>query len=188
MSLKILRDVEGSAISVIDIDATISHQIKMSATLTDHTIEDGSVITDHAVKQPTEITVTGFVSNFPGSLVTGGLSIIPQRDDTRRQTAYQALKELMATTERVQVQDELDLYESYAMTDLVIPRDAETHNGIQFTATFRKVVVIATQDVEIAAADAPLVSPAADVGTVTADDSTVEEEAQGSLLHQALFQ
>lgn len=183
MSVTILRNVDGVEVQVLKLDAVISHRIEYTSSLTEHALEDGTTVADHAIKQPHQIIVEGYVSNFPVTMLAGG--ILPFRDDGRGKTAYQALKELVLKTERVTVQDKLDQYTSMALIELRIPRDGRTHHGLQFTATFRHVRLVATAEVEIAEANAPIAKPAADVGVETPEESASEEEAKGSLLYRA---
>ena len=182
MSLKIVRDVNGAAVEVLTLDAVIAHQIELTSSLTEHALEDGTTVVDHVIRQPDQVTVTGYVSSFPVTILTGG--IVPIRNFGRAKTAYQALKELMEKPERVSIQDALDQYSSMILTELRIPRDLATYNGIQFTGTFRKARFVATAEVEISTDD-PIAKEKADVGAVTPEDATTEETAQISLLYRA---
>jgi hypothetical protein len=181
MSVKIVRDVEGVAVEVVSLDAVISHEVQFTATVTEHALEDGSTVADHVIRQPDQITVTGYVSSTPVTILTGG--IVPIFSFGRVRTAYQAMKDLLDTKNRVTVSDELDQHTSMVLTELRIPRDVATYNGIQFTATFRKIRLVSSAEVEISADD-PIAAPAKDVGSVTPEASTPEETTQSSYLYQ----
>lgn len=185
MSVQIVRNVEGTNVEVIDLDATVSESIKLSAQVTEHALEDGTQIADHRIKAPLEITVEGWVSSYPVTMATGG--ILPNRDFGRARSAYAALKSLHDNGDRVTIIDELDTRESYVMTDLELPRDTNSYNGVRFTATFREVRVVESAIVELTEEDAPIVSPVSELGQVTADDASDKDEERASYLYGLIF-
>ena len=54
---------------VVVFDAVVNEDHAMSATVTEHPIEDGSIISDHVIQQPDQLTLRGIVSNSPINLV-----------------------------------------------------------------------------------------------------------------------
>lgn len=175
MTVKIIREVNGNNVAVVTLDAVIAEQIKFSSSVTEHKLEDGSTIADHKVINPTDITVTGFVSNYPVRIF--GAGIFPVRDDNRASAAYEALKNLVKGTERVTIIDRLEHHSSMLLTELSIPLDTMNYHGLRFEAIFRQVRLVQTRQVEISASDAPIAQPAEDRGVVTPQEPTPEAEA-----------
>jgi hypothetical protein len=184
MSIRLLRKVNGKLVEIVALDATLSHGIRRSAEITEYPVEEGSNVSDHKQNAPVAVTVDGFVSNNPVSLLSFGL--VPQQDDTRSKSAYDALVETFDNDELVQVQSELEIFDDMMMRSLDVPRDRATANALQFTAEFQKVERVGTLVVEVATDVEKLAPPAQDVGKQTATESTEEESNQSSLLLQAL--
>lgn len=180
MSVRLLRKVEKSLVEIIALDATLSHQIERSATATMHPIESGSKISDHIQIDPVVVTVTGFVSNNPVTFLSFGL--IPQQDQTRSKSAYDALVQTFENKDLVQVQSELDVFDDMAMTGLSVPRDRTNFHALQFTATFQKIKRVGTLVVELAEDVEQLAAPEQDLGKQNPVDPEPEEESQSSWL------
>lgn len=175
--VRMLRVVGKSRVEVYKFDAIISHQVSMRSTITEHPTEGGSTIAHNIRNEPIELTVTGFVSNFPVRL---GLGVLPARDNSRGRTAMEALEQIRDNKELVEIQDELRTYPNMAMGSIEFPRDSQTYHGLRFTATFREVKIVGVEVVELE--DAPdvqaVAAPAADLGKTTpasASDASVEQ-------------
>lgn len=180
MSVKLLRKVDTSLVEITALDATLSHQIQRTATATMHPIESGSKISDHVQLDPVVVTVTGFVSNNPVTFLSFGL--VPQQDQTRSKSAYDALVQTFDNKELVQVQSELEVFDDMVMTSLTVPRDRTNFNALQFTATFQKIKRVGTLVVELAEDVEELAAPEQDLGKQNPVDAEPEEETQGSWL------
>lgn len=185
MSVKLLRDINGTAVEIFSIDATPSHEIVLNSAITEHPVEGGATITDNIRKEPDEITVTGFVSNYP---LRVGLGLVPFRDDSRGRTALTALEEIRDNKERIQIQDNLKIWQSLAMRTLNIPRNQNTHNGLQFTASFRQIRIVGALLVELEDTADVLAeaSPASDLGKQTPTEAPDEVDEGASTLLRIL--
>jgi hypothetical protein len=183
--VKILRTVGTAKTEVIEMDAVISHNIRYSASVTDHPVADGATISDHVRLDPTDISLTGVVTNTPVTLLAGG--IIPTLDRSRSRSAYEALLEVYNGRELVQIEDGLDVFTDMLMYSLEVPRDRATYNALQFTASFRKIVKVGLKVVEISEDDQALAAESTDTGTQTPDEATPEQTSQASTLLQ-IFQ
>jgi hypothetical protein len=185
VSVRILREVGKKLLEVIVLDATISHDLSFSKTVTNNPIEEGSNVTDHAQHDPTEISVTGIVTNTPVTLLSGG--IVPTFVPSRSRTAYKALRQVFESDELVQIQDELDVFDSYMMSQLSIPRDTTNYNALQFTATFRKVVIVGTLTIALSEDAAEIAAPAENLGRVTPAAASPAAAGEASTLARLLF-
>ncbi len=179
-----LRKVNSSLVELVVLDATLSHSIDRTATATQHPIESGSKTTDHIQADPVTVTVVGFVSNNPVTLLSFGL--VPQQDDSRRKSAYDALVQTFDNKELVEVHSELEVFEDMAMTRLNVPRDRTNFNALQFTATFTKITKVGTLVVELEEDVEKLASPEQDLGKQTPADAQAEEEDNASTLVRLL--
>jgi hypothetical protein len=184
MSVKLLRKVDSSLIEITVLDATLSHSIDRTATATQHPIESGSKTTDHVQLDPVNVTVVGFVSNNPVTLLSFGL--VPQQDETRSKSAYDALVQTFDNKESVQIQSEVEVFDDMVMTRLNVPRDLTNYNALQFTASFTKITKVGTLVVELAEDVEKLATPEQDLGKQTPTESSDEEDGEASLLVQAL--
>jgi hypothetical protein len=182
MSVKLLRYVNASVVEILTLDAVLSHQINYIGSVTEHPIEDGSTISDHVKLDPVEISLTGFVTNTPVSLLSGGF--LQPYDPTRSRIAYEALVEVWKNKELVQIIDKLDLFENMVMTGLQIPRDGTNFHAFQFTANFKHLAKIGTQSVEILPAAEQIAAPAENTGKQTPTTSTEEEGEEASALYR----
>jgi len=185
MSAKILRDVGGTLVQVLDTDAVISHEAVFSSVVTEHPVEGGGTVTDNVRNDPVEFTMTGFVSNYPTEI---GLGLIPMRDDSRAKTALEVLEEIRNAKETVEIQDNLRIYKNMLLTNLRTPRNTTTHNGLQFTASFKEIEIVGVQ--VAALEDDPqteqTAAEASDLGKQTPSDSKPEVEDRSSTLVRIL--
>jgi len=183
MSVQLLRTVGETEVSILEMDATISHNISARAQVTEHQVEDGSTVADNVRNEPIEISVTGVVTNYPTRL---GIGLPSFRDDLRAQTAQDALYEIRDNKELVTLVDELRTYRNMLMSSVDMPRDQETHNGLRFTAQFRQVTLVGAQVAQLDSSDdvQDTATPQADLGKQTANDSEPEDESKASLLYQ----
>jgi hypothetical protein len=184
MSVKLFRSVESSLVEIIVLDATLSHSISRTSTVTQYPIESGSKISDHKQNDPEEVVVEGFVSNTPVTLLASG--VLAQQDDTRSKTAYDALVQVFDNKDVVQVQSELEVFDDMLLQSLDVPRDRTNFNALQFTASFKKVRQIGTRVVTLKDDVEKLAKPEEDLGKQNSNDASAEEESQSSLLLQAL--
>jgi hypothetical protein len=184
MSVQIFRKIDSKIVEVLVLDATLSHNIARTSTVTQYPIESGSKVSDHKQNDPIEFTVEGFVSNTPVTLLASGA--LPSQDDTRSKTAYDALVQVFEGKELTQLQSELDVFDNMMLQSLEVPRDRTNFNALQFTAAFKEVRQIGTRVVTLKDDVEKLAKPEEDLGKQTPDDASDEEEAEASLLLQAL--
>lgn len=185
MSVRILRNVNGKLLEVIVLDATISHELSFTKTVTRNPVEDGTTVSDHAQADPKEISVTGVITNTPVSLLSGG--VIATYDPNRSRNAYKALMEIFDENELVQVQDELDVWDAMMMSSFSAPRDIATFNSLQFTATFTQVTKVGTLKVELAEDAQEIAAPQEDLGRQVPAESSDSSQARTSILASLLF-
>lgn len=180
-NVKLQRKVGKSLVEIFKMDATISHEHTLNSTVTEHPTEGGTTITDNIRNEPREISVTGFVTNYPVRL---GLGVRGARDDSRRQTAREALEEIRENKELVQITDELGVYENMALTSVTFPRDAQTYNGLRFTAAFKEIKIVGVEllQLEDDSQVQDVAAPAGNLGKQTPEDASDAAIQQTSTL------
>lgn len=184
MSVRLLRKVDNSLLEIIVLDATLSYGITRQAEVSEYPIESGSLVSDHVQTKPVDVTVAGFVSNNPVGLLSFGT--VPQQDNTRAKSAYDALVQTFVNKELVQIQGELEVFDDMAMTSLDCPRDRSNRNALQFTAEFKQLTKVGTQIVELSEDVAELAAPEQELGKQTPADANTEETTEASVFLRTL--
>jgi hypothetical protein len=181
MSVEIQRVIDDETIDVIKLDATITAGLSFPATVTEHPVEDGSLIADHIRNDPETVTITGFVSNTPVAVL--GLNA----DPSRARGAADSLVELREKKELVRITTDVHLFNDMMMTQLDIPRDADSANALRFTAAFTKVTKVSTEVTQFPEDDTERqAAPAAELGKQTTTEASEDTESWAFQLVDAL--
>ena len=116
MSVTIFRQVEDALIQAIELDVTLSHEIGLESTVTEHNVEAGGAVTDNIRNQPVKFTMTALTSETRVKLLglLGGGAV----DEERKLGAYLALRDIRDNKELVIVQDELDRWDNMAIESI----------------------------------------------------------------------
>ena len=153
-----------SKIDSIELDASISETHTGSVAVTDHPVEKGFNVSDHARPEAETLQIEGFISNTPFAPAHPGTytdkigrqfawEAKSEGDATRANTAYKSLLGLKDAGTLITVVTSLRTYENMLVTALSVPRDAQTGNGLRFSASLKKVRVVTSQAVEAAAGE-----------------------------------
>jgi len=177
MSVTIFRKVNDKLVQAIELDVTLSHEIGLDSMVTEHNVEAGAAVTDNIRTQPVKFTMTALTSETRIRLL--GLLGGGARDEERKLTAYEALRDIRNNKELVIIQDELDRWVNMAVESISIPRDKSTFHAFQFTATFKQVNLVGVERVSIK--DEPkaqtVATKAADDGKKTTTEATEEDKS-----------
>lgn len=136
------------------IDASVSESHTFESEVTEFPVEQGSAISDNIRPKPIVVTLEGVVSDTP----IGNMAVLrnqlgdPAADGTGGQLHYvpstDALKALLAIRDArqpVTIATTLQRFENMALTNLEIPRDAQTGAALRFTATFQQITIVTNQ-------------------------------------------
>lgn len=115
-------------IDTLSVDVTLREGHGRTAETTDHPIEKGADITDHVRKKPRTYTIEGYVTNTP---LTG------TPDGGIAQATYDALDALVGRV--VTVKTRFKTYQNMVLTQLDVPRDRGTGEGLHFTGSFKQI-------------------------------------------------
>ena len=130
--------------SVLQFDASLEEEHKVSVDITDHPIEDGAAISDHRIKRPIEFTLKAIITNTPPAL---GAFFRYSNVATRDVDTWTLLKEASQTTALLTVKTTLDTYENMVIKEMSVPRTAALGNSLEVTITFREIFTAESEEV-----------------------------------------
>jgi len=145
-------------IDQIQLDCVLRENHSFQNEVTNFPIEDGSQISDHIVRQPTRLTLDGFVTNSPVNLLGIASNLIKGLGRERVETALTELLVIQEgaldnagniTHKLITVATGLRTYNDMAMVSLNIPRDRTTGDTLRFTAEFVRVNIATSEIVPV---------------------------------------
>jgi len=161
------------AVTTLILDATMSLNTKVAATVTDHPVEDGINITDHVRDEPDRYTIEGVVSRTPilgtADLVTlnaASLGSISTRDEDAWQALYQMLKSHVF----VYVLTPDELIENLVIESLDRNKTADIGEAMKVTIGVKQIAIVYATEAELPTRPAAQ-SKTSDKGPVTAEDT-----------------
>jgi len=130
---------QSPAIGDFEFEIIESESHSRSSQAPTYPVEQGNEISDHIINDPEEFSVSGFVSNTP---VTG--------DPTDAvNAAYDALIGIHNSRATVDIVSGLQVYTSMHMSSLGISRDSSSGESLRFNASFRKIRIVSSREVEV---------------------------------------
>lgn len=166
-----------SGVAGIVIDATVSEEHRSTCELTENPVEEGAKITDHVQLQPSELTIEGVITDSPlGYALIGNIQNIVRSVSTlfgqasRSIDAYKDLLDLQKSRKPFTVITGLKRYENMILTELSVPRTAETGNAIHFRAVMKEIRIVKSKASTLSNSSIPsLAKKAKDVGSKLTD-------------------
>ncbi len=131
----------------VRIDAYVSENHKMTASVTQYPVEDGSYLNDHVNQEPDELTINGVVG--VKSIYLFDISF-PSLFSSRASDIFLKLETLKTDGEPIDVVTGLKLYEDMVITELNVGREAASGQGLEFTMNLKKLNVVTTEVTAIA--------------------------------------
>lgn len=174
-----------NAIASLRLDATLSENHDMKATVTSNPVEDGTEVSDHIYNSPLEVQIDGLVSNAP--ITRLGLQ---EATEDRVQDAFTELERLYEARKPVTIVTGLKVYKSMVMVQLSIPRDRSTGESLRFSAQFRQIKTVKSKSVSIpqnTVADdvKDQAQSSRDTGKQVAREATEQEKNRGEALYKS---
>lgn len=197
----ILSQTIGGVAGIV-VDATVSETHLSSCDLTENPVEDGAKITDHVQLKPSELTIEGVISDSPlGYAVVGNIQNLVRSTkslfggSSRSIDAYNDLLLLQKSRQPFTVITGLKRYENMIMTELSVPRTAQTGNAIHFRASMKEIRIVKSKTTglsSVASSVKSLAQKAKDLGQKVTDavpaasqlnpsSTSVSAQNQGSL-------
>lgn len=127
MALTLIR--RKNKVGDLTIEATLSEQHNMSATVSKFPVEGGSIVSDHIVNDPEKVTLEGFISNTP----------MGNDPNNYAQDAFDLLKKMWEARELLDIVTQYKVYTDMAITDISVPLNNKTGQAIQFTVDLIKI-------------------------------------------------
>lgn len=163
----------------LTIEATLSEQHSMTATVSKFPVEGGSIVSDHIVNDPEKVTLEGFISNTP----------LGSDPDNFAQDAFDQLKKMWEARELLDIVTQFKVYTDMAITDISVPLNNKTGQAIQFTVDLIKIkkvnataVTVYTETLSTTVADQASTSLNLGPKTITPASETYQRLAQEKLL------
>ena len=151
----------------IVIDATVSEQHTTSCDLTENPVEEGAKITDHVQLKPAELSIEGVITDTPlGYAVIGNIQNLIRSVSTifggssRSLDAYNELIKLQQSRKPFTVLTGLKRYKNMIITELSVPRTAQTGKSLQFKATMKEIRIVKSQTTTAPATSTPALAGA----------------------------
>lgn len=135
----------------VTLDATISVRFSERVALTQYPVEEGANTTDHAREEPEDLTIEGVLSSFPlskeerdqrGELERGG-------GNGYAEDQYETLRGYKAKRETLTVVTAPRTLENMVLTGLDRVVDSKLGGAVKFTATFKEIRFVKTENVRL---------------------------------------
>ena len=135
----------------MEFDVITSEQHKWSADVTSNPVEDGNTVTDHIKINPDSLDITGVISNaslsrWKGHFIEKFLDILDRESNIQR--AFDQLRKLLEKRQPVMIYTRYRNYPDMVLTSLSIPRDKDSGDAIEFTASFTHIKRVKTLTVD----------------------------------------
>ncbi len=138
----------------IVVDASIREVHSVTGEVSDHPVESGIDIVDHYRVLPRQVEVEALVTNTPiatglpgASLVNSVIGLV-QGDTDPSSNAWNEFQRFFDEAVVLDVSTSLKKYENMVMTDLAVTRDSKTGQALSFSASFREVRFVDTEQGE----------------------------------------
>jgi len=117
------------------LDVSTSETYTFTSETTDIVLQDGSIVNDHIINKPYDIKVSGIVSNSP-------ISLLYYKDTNDAKKFYDELKSLRDNRILVTVSTGLDVFDSMAITSIIVTRDKDKSNALFVDIGFKKFTIV----------------------------------------------
>jgi hypothetical protein len=129
------------------IDASLSESHTFESEVTDYPVESGASITDNVRPKPIVVSIEGVVSDSPIGPVATARNNETASPDAELQflpseAALDKLLRIRDAREPITIVTSLKTFESMVLTNLDVPRDADTGHALKFTASFQQVILV----------------------------------------------
>jgi len=139
------------------VDAFIAEHYQFSNSVTDIPVEEGSNIADNIVEDQDVISVEAFIGNTAFEVITNDGNTVSNLEAPDRMArvlqAYQELKKLTKSKQRLDVVLGLETFTDMVITSFTIDRDVETGANLPFTMEFKKIKVVKSDTTNINASN-----------------------------------
>ena len=140
----------GNQYGNIELDAVLEEGHEWSAEATSNPVEEGAPVSDHIIEQSDKVTIRGFVSDTPITLIQSVSGTVNSGNvGNRTQAVFDLLHQLIKAKEVVTVYTKHTVYDDMVLTNINIPRAPGQGEAIEFTAEFIHIRKVATRMVDV---------------------------------------
>jgi hypothetical protein len=182
----------------LELDCVLREVHGMQSEVTRLPVEEGADISDNWVNEPEELIVEGVITNSPVRIL--GTFFTKQTRGTVQnqkvtgvgvnlvQLAFEELQRIHQAKKLITITTRLKTYTDMAMVSAPVPRLPEHGDGIQFSATFRKIrkVSIKTTDIQVIRTKRESAQPVRRKGKQNTTPAGRAAEAKVSIAEQGL--
>lgn len=141
-------------IGIVQFDASVDETHVTASEATTHPVETGGEVSDHIRRLPTEITITGQVTDTPivylaSTNARSPLTTSNAQDRNRVDTAYAELRRAQADGELVTVATSLIDYTNMAILSISVTRNAKKGKILEATINLREILITNSQSVDL---------------------------------------
>jgi len=139
----LLFDLAGkqSMLGSIPLDALLTEETELTATVSKYPVENGSVISDHIAQEPESLSLSGVITAASiYTFMSGGRSKLIAAKD--------ALRQIHERRQPITIVTGADVYQNYAMTKATISRKNEGEK-LDVACSFQKITVAQLREVDI---------------------------------------
>ncbi len=177
--VKLTEGILGTLGDSVEFDASVDEDHTGENEVTDFPVEEGANVTDHSRPKPRLLTVHGFITGTPVSLLN--IATPPSFKATRGKDAWHKMEKWRTEGTRISIVTTLVAYTSVLITRLSVPRKASNSDGIEFTISFKELRTVSSRLVP--KPTRPTKPPSSKVGGQPTKDAEppVEEKSSGIL-------
>lgn len=136
----------GAPQTVFTIDATITEKHKSSAQVTQHPVEQGADISDHVRSKPSELEITGLITDYP-------IGQTPQVG--RAASIYRLMENAQANGSQFDITTSTKFYQGMVIESLTSDKDKDLAGAIRFVMSCIQIIEVETEQVVLSKTTEP---------------------------------
>lgn len=151
LSLLVTEPIAGleDVITEIPLDAKISTTHIFGSSITEFPVESGSSITDHVHLAPVQLSIEGYVSDSPISILPTTMTAMKGdvgdgNKYSYSKNAFDILMLVYKSKTPLTVIDRLETYQNMMIERLEIPQSRDRGQGLWFTMSLRQISIAST--------------------------------------------
>ncbi len=129
------------SINGIEFDALISESKVYNSDVPEYAVEDGYSVSDNISIRPTEIEITGYLTNTPVTWLNHGTG--------RVESVVTQLEQLYFSRQLVTITTSTDTYTDMAIQSMTVPKDMENKTSREIRIGLKKVTKVSSQTTSI---------------------------------------
>ncbi len=178
--VRVAQRIGSSLNTLLNIEATLNENHLSELDVTDHPVEVGSDISDHIRLRPNSLELTAFISNRPVAILASQNASLGVKGGSPLERAEDAFREMLRWQSEgllLTVVTTLRTYEDMVLQRVSPTRDASSGKVLRAQLSFREIITVETQIVDISDTERPQDQARKDKGRKTKQPASAEVEA-----------